>query len=214
MIVAADLEGTLSTGATWKGVARYLIHRGRGAAYKRFLYAKLPAVALVKLGLMPEQPMRDRWMIGLAHLMTGFTEADVEEMAEWVVEQELWPNRRLDLMDELAGHRRRGARLMLVSGTYAPVLRAFARRMGAEAHGTELALSLDPPRVELLPPINTGPVKVNSIRKAAPYTEVIAAYGDSIADLPMLELSREPVAVQPDRALRRVARERGWRIVP
>lgn len=213
MIVAADLEGTLSTGATWKGVARYLVKRGRGASYKRFLYWKLPSVALVKLGLMPEQPMRDRWMIGLAHLMTGFTEADVEDMAEWVVEQELWPNRRLDLMDELARHRRQGARIMLVSGTYSPVLRAFARRMGAEAYGTELALSLDPPRVELLPPINTGPVKVASIRRAAPYAEVIAAYGDSIADLPMLELSREPVAVQPDKALRRVARERGWRVV-
>lgn len=213
MIVATDMEGTLSTGATWKGVARYLAYRGRGAAYKRFLYAKLPAVALVKLGLMPEQPMRDRWMVGLAHLMTGFTAADVEDMAEWVVEHELWPNRRLELMEELSQHQRRGARIMLVSGTYAPVLRAFARRMGAEAYGTELALSINPPRVEMLPPMNTGPVKVAVIRRAAPDAEIIAAYGDSIADLPMLELSRKPVAVQPDRALRRIARERGWRMM-
>lgn len=36
------------------------------------------------------------------------------------------------------------------------------------------------------------------------------AYGDSIADLPMLELVGHPHAVNPDRALAAVAAERGW----
>lgn len=38
------------------------------------------------------------------------------------------------------------------------------------------------------------------------------AYGDSIADLPMLETVGNPVAVNPDRSLARVARRRGWPI--
>jgi HAD superfamily hydrolase (TIGR01490 family) len=37
-----------------------------------------------------------------------------------------------------------------------------------------------------------------------------AAYSDSYADLPFLEAVGSPVAVNPDRALRRVARARGW----
>jgi HAD superfamily hydrolase (TIGR01490 family) len=39
------------------------------------------------------------------------------------------------------------------------------------------------------------------------------AYSDSESDLPMLELVGHPVAVNPDRALEKVAREHGWRIM-
>jgi hypothetical protein len=38
------------------------------------------------------------------------------------------------------------------------------------------------------------------------------AYSDSITDLPMLELVGNPVAVNPDRDLARVAREREWEV--
>lgn len=37
-----------------------------------------------------------------------------------------------------------------------------------------------------------------------------SAYGDSVADLPMLEAVGHPHVVNPDRRLRRVARQRGW----
>jgi HAD superfamily hydrolase (TIGR01490 family) len=39
------------------------------------------------------------------------------------------------------------------------------------------------------------------------------AYSDSITDLPLLEAVGHPTAVNPDRALRRVAQERGWPIL-
>ena len=38
------------------------------------------------------------------------------------------------------------------------------------------------------------------------------AYSDSITDLPMLEAVGNPVAVNPDKDLRREAEERGWQI--
>jgi len=38
------------------------------------------------------------------------------------------------------------------------------------------------------------------------------AYSDSLTDLPMLELVGHPVAVNPDKALRRAAGERGWEV--
>lgn len=40
-----------------------------------------------------------------------------------------------------------------------------------------------------------------------------AAYADSSSDLPVLEASREPVAVNPDRRLQSVARSRGWPVI-
>ena len=38
------------------------------------------------------------------------------------------------------------------------------------------------------------------------------AYSDSITDLPMLEIVGEPVAVNPDKDLRKIAEERDWQI--
>ena len=37
-------------------------------------------------------------------------------------------------------------------------------------------------------------------------------YTDSITDLPLLERVREPVVVNPDARLRRIAKQRGWPI--
>jgi HAD superfamily hydrolase (TIGR01490 family) len=39
------------------------------------------------------------------------------------------------------------------------------------------------------------------------------AYSDSVTDLPMLELVGNPRAVNPDRALRRIAQQRGWPVL-
>ena len=39
------------------------------------------------------------------------------------------------------------------------------------------------------------------------------AYSDSESDLPMLTAVGHPVAVNPDSALERIARDNGWRIV-
>jgi phosphoserine phosphatase len=39
------------------------------------------------------------------------------------------------------------------------------------------------------------------------------AYSDSHTDLPFLEVVGHPVAVNPDRSLRRTANERGWPIL-
>jgi phosphoserine phosphatase len=35
-------------------------------------------------------------------------------------------------------------------------------------------------------------------------------YSDSITDLPLLERVKTPVIINPDRRLRRVAKQRGW----
>ena len=39
------------------------------------------------------------------------------------------------------------------------------------------------------------------------------AYSDSVTDLPMLETVGHPHAVNPDRALRRIAQQRGWPVL-
>lgn len=64
---------------------------------------------------------------------------------------------------------------------------------------------------------SVGRGKVTAARGFADKTGVrldrSSAYGDSYADVHLLSSVAEPVAVNPDRKLRRTARQRGWRIV-
>jgi len=62
-----------------------------------------------------------------------------------------------------------------------------------------------------------GPFKAEAMRDLAVFEGIDLAesyaYSDSYTDVPMLESVGHPVAVNPDRVLARLARERGWEIV-
>lgn len=210
--VVSDLEGTLTTGETWKGVLRHLRQHGRAPAVSAFLARKLPGVLLARAGVLDEGRVRQGWMTDLPALLRGMDGPAVEELAEWVVENELWPNRRDDVLLELERHRQGGARIVLASGTYQPILSAFARRIGAEAVGTPLELRGGKLAGRVVGLINVGEVKASRVAahlNAAPDH----AYGDTAADLPLLRGAHTPVAVHPDARLHAEALARGWRVL-
>jgi phosphoserine phosphatase len=212
-VIASDLEGTLTAGSTWRGIGRYLSEYGGMGAYRRFLYPRLPLVWLARRGWIDVQAFRERWMRDQTGLLRGWTEAHVDEMAAWVVEHELWPERRAAVIAELEAARDQGARLILASGTYGPVLRAFAERIGAEALGTELAYLDGRATGRFAGTMGTGEEKAARLAATLDGAALDAAYGDSLADIPMLVLAAAPVAVHPEPDLERVARARGWRIL-
>jgi len=213
MIIASDLEGTLTSGATWKAIGRYLCQHGQQVRYQLFLGTHLLAVPLVKARLLDEQTYRDRWLSDLAGLLTGMTEAEFAKIAEWVVEDELWPKRRPALVAELDGLRAQGHRVIVSTGAYQPVAEAFSRRIGAVALGTPLAVRDGRLTGHVDGPTNTGSVKAEGLRRYLAGAALDTAYGDTCADLPMLELSQTPVVVEPEPRLRAIAVQRGWRIM-
>ncbi|MCU0504547.1 MAG: HAD-IB family phosphatase, partial [Chloroflexi bacterium] len=212
-VIAADLEGTLTDGETWRGLGRWLSTHGRAGEYRRFLAVRLPLLPVVRVGLVDRQAFRDRWIRDLVGRLAGASRVDVEAVAEWIVEHELWPARRAALLAQLTEVRDRGARVVVVSGTYAPVLDRFCARAGFEAVGTPLEFDGDRFTGRLAGPVNTGPRKLDRLARRIGTAPLRRAYGDSTADTALLAASADPVAVTPDRALARTARERGWRIV-
>jgi HAD superfamily hydrolase (TIGR01490 family) len=62
-----------------------------------------------------------------------------------------------------------------------------------------------------------GPYKVEAIATLAEAEAIDLAssyaYSDSYTDIPMLEMVGHPVAVNPDRVLTKVAKDRGWKIL-
>jgi phosphoserine phosphatase len=141
-------------------------------------------------------------------------------MAEWVVDNHLWPTRRQAAIDAvlaaLAGLRiaHPGAHLVLATGAYQPIGEAFARRLGAEvALGTPLEIRDGIATGAVLVPTRSGEQKAAAVRAHVGDGHIVAAFGDTAADIPLLAMARRAVAVAPDAALRREALARGWEIL-
>jgi phosphoserine phosphatase len=212
-VVAADLEGTLTMGATWKGIGRYLTVHGRSLAYRLFYLRYLPSAMLARWGMVDRTAFNAHFMTGLLKLFKGYTEAQFAAMVEWVLDHETWEQRRADVLAELESLRQQGHQLVIVSGAYQPVVEAFGRRMGAAAIGTPLEIISGRLTGRFAEPMNTGESKVRKLREFLANLPLVAAYGDTVPDIAMLSMSQSPVAVYPDEGLRAAAREQGWRIL-
>jgi len=218
-LVAADLEGTCTAGETWRGTGRWLAAHGRRGRYRRFLAPRLAAVPLVRLGLVDRHVFRERWIRDLARLLDGLSAAQLDDLARFVVEDELWPKRRPAVLAELETAAAEGRRVVVASGSYQPVVAAFVGRLGGGPAGPPVGLgtplAVDDGRTtgRLDGPIGTGPRKADRVRALAAGAEIMVAYGDSRADVPLLEIAGTAVAVAPDADLRPIALERGWRIL-
>lgn len=218
-IVASDVEGTLTTGETWRALGRYYQQHEQRSAYRRFFAARMPSFALMKLGLKDEQTYKTRWIEDLAQFFAGMNKDELAQVAAWVVEQELWPKRRLDVVAALEEQRRAGYTLVLASGVYQPILEALAARLGAVAVGTPLEITNIDTEAggvatgRLVGEVNTGAAKLERLTAWLDGRTLSAAYGDTQADVPMLARAREAIAVYPNAELREVAKAKDWRVL-
>src|SRR5690606_34397489 len=110
----------------------------------------------------------------------------------------------------------RGDLVAIVTGATRYAAEPLAEELGIE-HVVCTRLDVSPSgrftgRVEQ--PMCYGAGKIALARKVADAhglrLEEATFYSDSITDLPLLEAVAEPVAVNPDARLARVARARGW----
>jgi len=219
-IIVTDMDGTLSTAETWRGVLAWILEHHASAAARRFVGVRLPLVALSKVGLYEKEAFRARWISDQAALLRGLTSAELEAMGAWVAEAHLWPARREAVVDALQVAARQAraadpsARVVIATGAYQQVGDAMAHLVGADlALGTPLEVREGVATGALAAPTQSGEQKAAAVRGVAAGGEVLAAFGDTTADIPLLELARRAVAVAPDRGLRRAAVARGWEIL-
>lgn len=212
-IVTSDLEGTLSAGNTWRILGEFVQAHGRKGEYRRFFYARMPKVLLSKMGWLNGQKMREDWFVDMTRMLAGFNAEKISEVMDFIVD-ELWQMRRPDVVAELQKHVADGRRVVVVSGTYQMAAERFAARFGAEGIGTPLALDANGLATgKLIGKLNTGEQKVLSIRQKLGVDEVLAAYGDTEGDIPMLSIAQNAVAAYPNKLLAEVAQAKGWRMM-
>ncbi|MGI9096752.1 MAG: haloacid dehalogenase-like hydrolase, partial [Candidatus Limnocylindrus sp.] len=170
-IVVSDMDGTLTTAETWRGVLDWVRRYRPSLAARRFVALRLPLVIVARLGIMSKERFRARWLSDLARLLAGTSTAELAAMGEWVVEHHLWPARRIAAIEAVAAATANArtlhaaARLVLATGGYQSVGDAFARRIGADlALGTPLELREDLATGRLAAPTQSGEQKAAAVR--------------------------------------------------
>lgn len=119
---------------------------------------------------------------------------------------------------ELTRHKQAGAEIVLVSGSFHPVVDPIADELGVHiVYCTELVENNGVCTGELRAPM-IGESKAHAVRahltRRAYAPEKCFAYGDHGSDLTMLELVGYPVVVGRDPTLVSEAARRSWRVLP
>jgi HAD superfamily hydrolase (TIGR01490 family) len=171
---------------------------------------------LVYLMVGADEKRMDRAKEGMLALAKGWDRQEVEEVVREALEEVVDPYIYQEALDLIALHRAHGRQVFIVSSSPQEVVRPLAERLGAD--------DVIATRAEILDGKYTGRLefycyrehKGRAIRETAEREGIDLsgshAYSDSITDLPMLEAVGHPVAVNPERELRKVAQQREWRI--
>jgi HAD superfamily hydrolase (TIGR01490 family) len=116
-----------------------------------------------------------------------------------------------------AAHAARGERVIVVSAALQEVVDQIVRELGFDGALASRAEVEDGVYTGRLERRLYGEEKASALRELAATEELelssSTAYSDSYSDIPFLEAVGNPVAVNPDRALRRMASERDWPIL-
>lgn len=153
-------------------------------------------------------------MLGLTR---GWDQAHVAQIVRETLDEVVSPIIFAEALELFAEHHAAGREVVIVSSAPAEVVEPLAEYLGADrAIATRADLDEEGRYTGQLAFYAYGPYKSEAVRELAARDDVDLAnsyaYSDSVTDLPMLETVGHPVAVNPDRELARVARERGWEI--
>ena len=121
-----------------------------------------------------------------------------DEQFETYVRSKLFPA----AVDRVRDHQNRGDLIVLVTGSLDFIIQPLADHLQADAALTAPPLG-EAEKVRVIQNF----VEQHNVDLAASY-----GYGDSRADLPMLQCVGNPIVVNPSKGLREVAIESGWEI--
>ena len=211
MIVISDLMGTLTTGSPIRGLLAWVGQHQSKLQANLYLARMMPNYVLAKLGLIDWQKWGQGLMVDSLSLARDVTPEKFDEIAEWIVEKDLWKKRHEDVIARLIEHSENGAQVYIASSVHQPGVEAFARRIGVQAIGTPVEFVNG--RVRMAAELVASKNKIEQVLSRLDVDRVDFAYGDSALDIPLLEHADHPVAVYPEDKLRAVAQERGWEII-
>jgi len=146
-------------------------------------------------------------------VLRGFSPAEMQALVVESMEQVLKPLVYAESLDLVDLHRSRGEPVYIVSATLQEIVQVIADDLGFDgALGTVCEVEDGKYTGRSIRPLHAEN-KARCIQELDYDLAASTAYSDSHTDLPFLEAVGHPVAVNPDRRLRRVASQRGWPVL-
>ena len=208
-----DLDKTIISKSSSLALSRPMYRAGmvtRGqlvrGAYAQLVYALVGA----------DEKKMDRLKEGMLQLTKGWDRVEVEELVEQVLIDVIDPFVYQEALDLMELHRAEGRAIYIVSSSPEEVVRPLARHFGVAGVLATRARIVDGKYTGELEFYCYGDAKAEAIRELATERGIDLsasyAYSDSVTDLPMLQEVGHPVAVNPDRDLRKEAETNEWDI--
>ena len=150
-------------------------------------------------------------------MLEGFSVEELQHLVGDAMEPVLRPLVYAEPLRLVQQHRERGERVYIVSATLQEIVQHIADDLGFDGAVGSTCEIVDGRYTGKSLRAAHGEGKAQAVRElaAAEDLDLVAstAYSDSHSDVPFLEAVGKPVAVNPDAALRRTARERGWPVL-
>ena len=151
-----------------------------------------------------------------AKLTSGWEADKVREVVMEVLGEVISPLIYAEALELIHDHRAAGRLICIVSTSPEEIVEPLAKMLNIDRWIATKPKIVDGKYTGELEFYAYGPGKAAAMEKLAAELDIDLsgsfAYSDSPTDLPMLEAVGNPVAVNPDRGLRRIATERGWPI--
>ena len=147
-------------------------------------------------------------------LTEGWEVERVKQIVTDVLEEVVSPLIYAEALELIHDHRAAGRLICLVSSSPAEIVEPLARMLRIDRYIATRPGVRDGKYTGELEFYAYGPQKAEAIRELAEELDIKLedsyAYTDSVTDLPMLEMVGNPVAVNPDKELRKIALQREW----
>ena len=177
------------------------------SAYAQFVFALAGADA----------DQMDRMRGYLASMCAGWDVQQVRDIVDETLHEVIDPLVHTEAVELIASHHEAGRPVYIVSASGSEVVEPIAKMLGADAAIATTMVVRGGRYTGEIDFYAYGPAKAAAIVGVAEEhgydLAECYAYTDSITDLPMLEAVGHPAAVNPDRALRKEAIQRGWLVL-
>lgn len=216
-----DLDGTLVNAHLWLGMVKHHL-KTKENLFSVFWYltSHMALAPFWKMHLISTEKYYQSWGKDLAKLIKGIKLKRGKEIFDWLTDEYLLPALKKKVLERLKKHQEEGLLTILISGSFQDLVDIVANRLNIDfAIGTELEVVKDKFSGRIIPPLCLGQGKADKVKNFLSEKNLKInfkesfAYSDGIFDLPMLELVGNPVVVEPDKRLLKIAKNKGWQII-
>jgi len=209
-----DLDKTVIARASIAAFGRPFYH---GGLVTRSTIVRALASQLVYIHLGASEQKLARVREQVLQLTRGWDQREVSRIVRDALDEVVEPIIFAEALDLIELHQAQGRRVYIVSASPEEIVQPLAEYLGVDgAIASRAVVDLDGRYTGEMAFYAYGPFKADAIRDLALFEHIDLAesyaYSDSYTDVPMLEVVGHPVAVNPDRVLARLARERDWEV--